>query len=619
MSLIRRQKRDTEPWVRNKADELAVDQGCWFDPVRAAHMVWWVERHCRLYEGEWAGEPLIFHSVAAQPADWLEIPERYPDFYDSEGQPLPEVLDFYVQRIKWHNELLHSGAHMHWQFECHCRIYGWQKRPSHLWARRGIEQVRRFRKANVFIAKKNGKSPSLAANVCYLTFGDGEQGGKTFIGAKDGKQAGIVWQHSERMVSLSPELQERSTTNLTTKRILDAESYSFFEPLSSSNSRTQDAKEGLNGNLVIDEVHVVDRQFMAILKYAGASRAQPLHLEFSTAGSNPDSYGKEQWDLGEAVNDGSVKRTDYFHASYHAPQKLSEAEMDRKPEKYIRLANPAVGHTVDMDELKSSWASARTSPYEVAEYFKYRLDIWQHSAAKWLSAAAWDACARGYTLDDMRGKPCGAGLDLARRWDMAALVLAWPNDTESVDLWPFFWLPEDTAAQRAHLIPDLLKWARMKRSGYPCLRLTPGNTIDMGLIKREVYDICRDFEVRVVAADGHYASDLLVVLEQGEVHDGDFVIEPLPLVCISQNQGILTQTAPTTDLGNDVIASRLGHPGHPVLDWQVGNARVTEDTAGNIKIVKESRKSPRSVDGAQAAVMARWAAVSSEHLNVQLV
>ena len=132
--LTREQRKDTEPWIRNKADELAVDNGCWFAPVRAAYMIWWVERYCRLYEGEgFAGNPCIMPSVADQPAEWNEIPQLFPDFYDDEGQPLETVMEFYLDRIAWHNELYSSGTFMHWQFECHARIYGWVREADERW------------------------------------------------------------------------------------------------------------------------------------------------------------------------------------------------------------------------------------------------------------------------------------------------------------------------------------------------------------------------------------------------------------------------------------------------------------------------------------------------------
>ena len=51
-----------------------------------------------------------------------------------------------------------------------------------------------------------------------------------------------------------------------------------------------------------------------------------------------------------------------------------------------------------------------------------------------------------------------------------------------------------------------------------------------------------------------------------------------------------------------VLEHRLAHGGHPVLRWNMDNAFVRTDPAGNLKIDKQ--KSTEKVDGAVALVMA---------------
>lgn len=608
-------RKATEPWIRNKADELAVNNGCWFDPLRAAYMIWWVERYCRLYEGEgFAGNPCIMPSVADQPAEWNDIPEMYPEFYDDDGEPIEDVLGFYFERMKWHNELFHSGAFMHWQFECHARIYGWVREADARWQSRGMPVVRRFRKARVWIPKKSGKTPSLGFNVCYLTFGDGEPGAKTFIAAKDGKQAGRVWDHAYMMLQKSPELYASCDINKTTKRVLFLETHSLFEPLSSSNKRTKDSKEGLNGNVVIDETHVVDREFMAILKYAGASRPQPLDLAFSTAGNNPESYGKSEWDRGEAINEGKEPIDSFFHQSYHAPQNLTVEEMNEDPEKFIRRANPALGHTVGLEELLPAWGEARNSPMEAAEYFMYRLNIWMHASQTWLAAGVWAGCG-GHQFDEaeLRDKPCVIGLDLARKFDLAAAVPTWKNDRGGVDQRWMFWCNEDRIRTIAQKWPTILEWQERG-----LIRVNPGNVTDLRIIKRDLREFCQSHHVVGIVYDATYAEPLVQDLSEGELgEDGSFIHEPLPIGIQSMSQGRLTQTGPVADYENDLKAQKTRHEDNPVADWQFGHAAVSEDKRGHRMIQKENRASYRTVDGCQAAVMGRWGVLDFDGWEIQ--
>ena len=614
-NLTKRQMKDTEPWIRNKADELAVDNGCWFDPVRAAYMIWWVERYCRLYEGEgFAGKPCIMPSIADQPKDWIQIPDIYPEFFHDNGYPVDEVLDFYEWRMDWHNELFHSGYDMHWQFECHARIYGWARKANRQWQDRGINSVRRFRKARVWIPKKSGKTPSLGFNSLYLTFGDGEPGAKSFIAAKDGKQAGKVWDHAYMMLRQSPELESICDINRTTKRVLQLDTMSYFEPLSSSNKRTMDSKEGLNGNLLIDESHVVDRQFMRILRFAGISRAQALDAAFSTAGNDPESWGKEEWETGEAINRGEKPIDNFFHQSYHAPQDLTVAKMDEDPEHYIRMANPAIGHTIYMEEALNSWHEAKTSPMAAAEYFMYRLNVWMNSSCTWLASGVWAGCG-GHEFDDeeLENKQCVIGLDLARKFDLAAAVPTWRNKIGGVDQRFIFWCNEERIKTIAKMHPQILEWVD---AGF--IRVNKGDVTDLHVIKRDLREFINRNRVVGIVYDATYAEPMMQDLEGGEVGpDGSFTYSPLPIGIQPMSQGRMTQTGPVADYENDLRAKKIRHEDNPVATWQFGHAAVSEDKRGNRMIIKENRQSYRTVDGCQAAIMGRWAALDFSEWSIE--
>lgn len=604
--LSRKQKKETEPWIRNKADELAIDNGCWFDPSRAAFMIWWVERNCRLYEGEgFAGQPVILNSIAEQP-DWRDIPDCYPRWADTNGNPLAEVLGFYVDRMKWHNALVQSGHHMDWPFECHARIYGWQREASARWQRLKIHQVRRFKIAHVWIPKKNKKTPSLAFNALYLTFGDNEPGAKTFIAAKDGTQANRVWDHAHMMLKQSEELDAVCKVNLTTHRVTYLPNQSHFEPLSSSNSNTRESKEGLNGNVLVDETHVVDRDFMTILKYAGASRPQSLHMAFSTAGKNPEGYGKEQWDKGEAVNSGELKIDNYFHQSYHAPQTLTLDDARSDPEHFIRMANPALNHTVGMEELLPAFHESIDSPADWADYMMYRLNVWQHASQVWLGPGVWDNCRNEFEEDEVEGRQWVLGLDLARKFDLAACVPSSPNGDGGVDIiQPMFFCNQDRIKELASKYPQVLKWVE---DGF--IIVSDGNVTDMSDIKEWIRSFAEKRKVVGIVYDATYAEMLIQNLTEGERGPtGEIVWPALEIGEQAISQGILTQTGPVADFENDLKRGAIRHDGNPVLSWQFGHATVKEDSRGHRQIQKENRKSFRTVDGCQASVMSRWGAL----------
>ena len=66
---------------------------------------------------------------------------------------------------------------------------------------------------------------------------------------------------------------------------------------------------------------------------------------------------------------------------------------------------------------------------------------------------------------------------------------------------------------------------------------------------------------------------------------------------------------PTKELMRMVLRQEILHDGHPVLRWNMDNAYVRTDPAGNQKIDKE--KSTEKVDGAVAMVMALARAIAN--------
>ena len=105
-------KKLAKRWAWCEADHIAIAEGCLFDEARAQHFVDVCKHHFQLWEGEYAGKPF---------------------------------------------EL------MQWQDDCLRRIFGWVRYSKHFgrW-------VRRFRKASLWVGKKNGKSPTGAAVGLYL-------------------------------------------------------------------------------------------------------------------------------------------------------------------------------------------------------------------------------------------------------------------------------------------------------------------------------------------------------------------------------------------------------------------------------------------------------------------
>jgi phage terminase large subunit-like protein len=527
----------TREWIRNPSDEHAVSLGCRFDEARGLYVCDWIENTCKLYEGEWAGQPVKL---------------------------------------------------LNWSRDATMRMFGWIR-----WSAKWDRWVRRFTEASIWVSKKAGKSPTLACWGWYLLAGDGEQGQKVFFGAKDGQQARkIAGEHARQMLLRSPALLSECDINLSTMRISHRPTSSFMEPLSSSNSRTQESKEGINGSILIDETHVVDRDFIRRISRAGLSRSEPFRIEVSTAGNNPDGYGRERFDRARRVEQAEPGYEDdrLFVAIHAAPQDISDEELDADPLKYGRMANPAMGVLIDPEEYLRDYRASRSGSLQDWLDFKmYRLNVWQKGSNPWLREGDWGRCKRDFSEDDLAGMSCVAGLDLARTRDMSSLVLAFDDadDPEAVWLLPHFWIPRDRARELASLYP-LLEW---ERGGY--LTITPGATTPFSVIEDEFSRLARLFNVEALAYDPRFAEDTTARMEEQT---------GVERVLFVQNDNSFA--LPTEEFERLVIAGKLWHNGHPVLSWQAGHAHCMLKVSKAKRVVKPSESSTETVDGIVAAIMA---------------
>lgn len=431
-------------------------------------------------------------------------------------------------------------------------------------------------------------SPSLAALGLYLTCGDGELGGKTFFFAKDGAQAReIAGKHSIEMLKQSDALMSECSINNSTFQVTHEPTRSILRPESSGDARSQESKEGLNGNILVDELHVVDRRLMNRVSRAGISRMEPFQIEVSTAGNNPDSYGKTRAEYARDVIDGKIIDQRLFGYIAEAPQDTTDEQIDSDPIAFGKMANPAWGHTIREAEFLADWQSSKLAgKSEIANFKMYRLNIWQQSSNPLLDVPKWNGCRASYVLNDLKGMGGGLGIDLSRTEDMSACVFAVPGEEElTYWLWPLIWMTRDYATKNNHLA-SFLNWAAAGD-----LRLVERSAItddDILPALKQAIDVIRP---TMACYDETYAASLAVKLE-----------EATSLTMAAFRQGHLSYSNPTLELRNAVRDCRIKHPGNQVLTWQATHVMGNE-RGGLIKPIKDDKARHKKIDAIQAAIM----------------
>src|SRR5262245_19008664 len=328
----------------------------------------------------------------------------------------------------------------------------------------------------------------------YLLIADREPGAEIYSAAVDRDQASIVFNEAANMVESSPHLSSKLRVIRSTKRIVHHESRSFYKALSAD----VPAKEGLNAHaILIDELHAQkNRDLWDTLRYAGASRRQPLHLSITTSGFDRRSIRSEQHHYAERVLDGTGEDLSFFgYIRAAAP------DDDGTDPEVWKKSNPSFGITISAEQFAEDCKEAQESPAKENSFRRYRLNQWTEQDVRWLNMEKWDACADVPT--GLEGKDCYAGLDLSSTTDVTALALVFPGD-DRYDVRCYFWVPEEGARQRER--SDHVPYTQSIRPNY--IEATPGEVVDYDVIRKRVNELGKQFNICEICIDRWNATQL---------------------------------------------------------------------------------------------------------------
>ena len=235
----------TPSLITSKSDEIALEQGCYFDEAKATHVRQFLAKFCRQSIGEFAGKPL--------------------------------------ELIPWQWETLIAP------------LYGW----------RNADGTRRYRQCGVWIPKNNGKSTLCSGLSLYHLIADGEAGAQVVSIAATVEQAGIVFRGAADMVAQSPELDKLLWTRRNIKTIEYEKTRSTYKVMSGDRGG---GKHGFSIScLIFDELaEQPDRELWDTMLHNVGKRRNSLLISISTSGFRRESIGYEQYRYAEKVLSGEI-------------------------------------------------------------------------------------------------------------------------------------------------------------------------------------------------------------------------------------------------------------------------------------------------------------------------
>ena len=448
-----------------------------------------------------------------------------------------------------------------WQCFAIASIFGWKHRSTDL---------RRFSKAYISVARKNGKS-TLAAALCTFCAGfdynpitDGfENVAQVVLAASKKEQADrVTMAECIRMRSQSELLTNMS--DYKNRQITFDHNHGHIITVGSDK-----AFDGLNPSVVqIDELHSFrssgnQAEFLSTMKTGSGARSQPLFLVTTTAGSTSSEIWKSEWKYATGVATNEFKDESYFSLSYE----VDEEDDPLDPKNWIK-SNPCLGVTLTKEYLEDQAKPARQDSVALNRFTRYHGNYLVSNLDAAFNIDQGDKCA-GKLSDWKDADALGCGIDLGARDDLAALALVARYETDD--------FIEDDDGERTPIYRyEGRIWSYLAMDSLRDIKAKPFcDFIDKGLLRRSKFPLselerdaaeyCRQYGCYQVAIDPYQAQKTGENLEQ----------EGLEVVSMAQSTRHFNE--PIGELKACIADGRFRHDGDELLRWAMGNAILVTD------------------------------------------
>ena len=464
-----------------------------------------------------------------------------------------------------------------WQLFSVCIPFGWLRKK---------DNTRRFRTIVIFVPRKNGKSIIGGGVGAYMFVADGEFGAEVYSGATTEKQAWEVFRPAKLMIERTPELRDHYGVEVNASNMCRLEDGSRFEPVI--------GKPGDGSSpscAIVDEYHEhQDSTLFDTMETGMGAREQPVILVITTAGSSIGGPCHQLVRDAERMLEGVIDRPDLWAMLY-----TIDPGDDWTSEEALMKANPNHGISINGDFLLARQRDAMQSASKQATFRTKHLNEWVGAKSAWLNMLRWKEAPPRKSLQELEGRRCIIGLDLASKIDIAGNILLFPP----VDGDPFwhvhgrYYLPEARVIEE--LDGNTSRYREFDALGL--LTLTDGEVIDFEVIKDDLREFAGRFDIEAVAYDPWQATQLAQ----------EMVAEGLPMVEI--RQAVQNISEPMKELEALTLRRLLAHGDCPILTWMASNVLAKLDVKDNIYPNKE--RPENKIDGIVALIMSLSRAIAN--------
>lgn len=523
--------------------------------------------------------------------DYVYLPERaevavkfieiLPDISTGQALPLAEFQKF----------IIHS-------------LFGWYHKEN--------TNLRRFNKALISMARKNGKS-ALISGIAIFEFLAGKypkQNRQIYCTAQSREQASIVFnmvvQRLDGLLAKSKPI--RDDVRKVRNEINQKSSYSVLKPLSKDTGNINGLAPTLS---ILDEYGASNtNEMMEVLESGAMLQPNMLTLIISTAYFDLNSPMYEQeYKHSEKILKKEVEQDNYFVLIYEQDK---EEEIHNK-DLWIK-SNPLL----EVDSIQETLVRNLTERYnemvsknDLLGLIVKNFNMWkQGSENSFLPIKEWRACESDPI--SVYGRDVYIGIDLSRVNDLTAVSFVYPVDNSKfyVDNHSFV---STTGGLDQKSSRDKIDYQMLIDKGYATSSRLKSGFIDYTQVIEFIADKIRENNLNVVSMcyDPHMMDKFIPEWERR--FDGTELID---IQFIEVSQSFLNLSEPIKEFQLQVHERNILHSNNPNLNIAINNAVIRYDN--NRNVILDKQKAREKIDPLVALITAYAIAKNHDYKDVDI-
>ncbi|WP_323705647.1 terminase TerL endonuclease subunit [Mammaliicoccus sciuri] len=505
-----------------------------------------VKRACKRHLKDLKREDLAFQWQPNKALHVINFIEKLPDIKTGECHPLALFQKFIV------------GS-----------IYGWQNEQGH----------RRFKRAYISMARKNGKSIIVAGiNLYELLFGENPKLGRQIYCTANAKdQAKVVWEMCMKQLN---SLRDKSAKVYNITKITESKNLlankrdgSILKPLS-KDTKKLDGFDPYIG--ILDEYHEAkDDSMFEVLRSGMIQQVNRLIAIISTAGFNLNGPMYKEYVYCKGLMYGKFENDNYF---VYCAEMDNDEEIDN--EKNWIKANPLLEVESFYDVALQTIKDDMQEQIDKGETHKIKtknFNIWQsNSESSLVNIKDWEKISVEQ-IPDIKNRDVYIGVDLSRLNDLTGIGFIYPIDKKYyIDSHVFV---GTRGGIEAKIKRDKIDYLEMVNRGNATLTRSEYGVIDFEHVIEFLINYVDEHNLNVIGLcyDPWHSETFLTSLEKRKDINWR-------LIEVGQSFKVMSQ--PIKDFQLDVIQEKIIHASNPALDVGVNNAVLIYDKEGNCKVDK---------------------------------